>query len=74
MTGRINPAEVTVGLLQKQRRRQEPSFLYQPADLKLPARLYELRKKGVRKAILNRAAALILAGRCDKASAILSAP
>jgi len=57
--------------LQKQRSQAQPGFPYRPADLRLPAKLYELRKAGAPAARLNEAAREILAGRCTRAAAVL---
>jgi hypothetical protein len=48
-------------------------FNYKPSDLRLPERLFRLRKKGeVRKGELDRAATMIVNGECDKAAKILN--
>jgi hypothetical protein len=58
-------------LLQRQRRQSDPAFPYRPADLRLPAELYKLRKKGASRAKLDRASHEILAGHPARATAIL---
>lgn len=48
-------------------------FTYKPSDLRLPERLLQLRRKGeVRKGELDKAAAMIVSGDCDKAAKILN--
>ncbi len=59
--------------LQKQRRLADPSFRYQAADLRLPAEIYGLRKKGASAAKLNRAAQELLAGHTSGAASLLAA-
>lgn len=58
-------------LLQKERRRSDRSFPFGPADLKLPAEIYRLRKKGVSPAKLDRASRELLSGHGGRAAALL---
>ncbi len=61
-------------VLQEHRRAADPDFPYRAADLRLPAKLYRLRKSGASRAKLDRAVKAILAGRCSQASALLNGP
>jgi hypothetical protein len=58
-------------LLQKHRRLSEPAFSFRPADLRLPARLYHLRKSGASRSKLEKAYTALLAGRVSQAIEVL---
>lgn len=59
-------------VLQDTRKRQDSAFPYRRADLRLPAKLYRLRKSGASPSKLNQAARDILDGRCSNAASILN--
>ncbi|RYG26882.1 hypothetical protein EON82_01555 [bacterium] len=56
---------------QRQRRRIDPSFRFTPADLRLPIRLYQLRKKGSDRKSLDRASDLLRRGKTAEAERLL---
>ena len=56
---------------QAQRRKLEPAFPYSKNDLRLPMRLYELRKKGADRRKLDQAAKALANGKPDEARALL---
>jgi hypothetical protein len=60
-------------VLQERRRQSDPSFPYRSQDLRLPAKLYMLRKRGASTSKLNQASQDILHGRCSSAVKILNA-
>lgn len=57
---------------QRYRKRIYPKFSFTPADLRLPVRLYELRKRGDDRKRLDRAAELLRRGRTAEAGRILT--
>ena len=56
---------------QRLRRRIDPRFAYTPADLRLPTRLYDLRKRGADRKRLDAADTAILRGETKRARMIL---
>jgi len=60
-------------LLQDHRRKADPAFKFRPADLRLPGKLYNLRKSGAPRKTLDRAARELLAGHTPEASTLLNA-
>lgn len=58
---------------QRLRRRIDPKFAFMPADLRLPTRLYELRKRNANPKRLDTAAAHLRKGKTNEARKILDA-
>jgi hypothetical protein len=58
--------------LQAERIKSNPGFRYRSDDLKLPAEIYSLRKKGADKSRLDRAVKTLLAGQVAQASHMLT--
>lgn len=58
---------------QRARRRLDPRFAFTPADLRLPIRLFDLRKKGASQARLDEASSDLSAGNTAAARKILEA-
>ena len=56
---------------QRQRRRIDPAFRFTPADLRLPMRLYELRKRGADRKRLDKAATALGKGDATTARRLL---
>jgi len=60
---------------QKARKRIDPSFLFKPADLDVPLRLYRLRKtREVDEELLDKAAKALFAGKVSEAKRLLTNP
>lgn len=61
-----------LGVLQSLRRRQDSSFPFHPADLRLPAEIYRLRKSGAASAKLDEVVKQLLDGHGSRAAKLLA--